>query len=116
MKLDPNPTEQSGTMNKLMNDVQIEGTLRFEHNLEFDGTIKGEIISEGTLVVGKNGKIEGEIKTHSVVVLGSVKGNINVKDRCVLKECSSVEGDVVSSLISIEEGAEFSGRSTIKRK
>jgi cytoskeletal protein CcmA (bactofilin family) len=116
MKIDPNLAEAPGTINKLMKDVQIEGTLRFEQNLEFDGSIKGEIVSDGTLVVGKNGKIEGEIKTQSVIVLGSVKGNINVKERCVLKECSSVEGDVVSSLISIEEGAEFSGRSTIKRK
>ena len=101
--------------NKLYQDVEIEGTLTFSDTLEFEGTLKGSVLASGTFIVGKHGKIEGSIKTDSLVVLGAVDGNAEILNNCVLKSSCDMKGDITSSLISMEEGAKYTGKFTINR-
>jgi cytoskeletal protein CcmA (bactofilin family) len=115
MNLKSTPGDISSPTDILHNDVQIEGTLSFRNTLEFRGKLKGKVISTGTLIVGKQGRIEGEINTDSLVILGSVEGNVNVSNKCLLKSTCSMNGDIKSSLISMEEGAEFSGKLSTDR-
>ncbi len=49
----PEPTPGGAAKNVLANDVVIEGTIKFGNELIFDGKIEGEIQSEGVLVIGK---------------------------------------------------------------
>ncbi len=99
--------------NVLSSDVTIVGSLKFTNDLVVDGQIEGEVISEGDLTVGDNAKITGEIKTKSVVVYGAIEGNVTVQERCLLKSSASLMGDVCAGVLSIEEGAAFSGRSSV---
>ena len=105
----PSPT------NKLYHDVEIEGTLTFSDTLEFEGTLKGNVSASGTFIVGKQGKIEGNIKTNSLIVLGAVDGDAEVLNNCVLKSSCEMKGDITSSLISMEEGARYTGKFTVNR-
>lgn len=100
--------------NVLANDVDIKGTIKFENELIFDGKIEGEIISEGgALTLGKNADVHGEVKTKSVVVHGTVEGNIIVSERAELKASSQLTGDLKAMRIVIEEGATFIGKSEV---
>lgn len=104
----------SSSKNVLSNDVDIKGTIKFENELIFDGKIEGEIISEsGALTLGKNAEVNGEVKTKSVVVHGTVTGNITVAERCELKASSQLTGDLKAMRITIEEGATFIGKSEV---
>lgn len=110
----PEPTSPTSAKNVLANDVDIKGTIKFENELIFDGKIDGEIISEaGSLTIGKNANVNGEVKTKSVVVHGSVTGNIVVSERCELKASSQLTGDLKAMRIVIEEGATFIGKSEV---
>jgi len=107
------PTSSS-SKNVLANDVDIKGTIKFENELIFDGRIEGEIVSEaGALTLGKNADVNGEVKTKSVVVHGSVTGNITVSERAELKASSQLTGDLKAMRIVIEEGATFIGKSEV---
>jgi cytoskeletal protein CcmA (bactofilin family) len=109
----PEPSA-SGSKNVLANDVDIKGTIKFQNELIFDGKIEGEIISEaGNLTLGKNADVHGEVKTKSLVVHGSVTGNITVTERCELKASSQLTGDLKAMRIIIEEGATFIGKSEV---
>ncbi|HRJ72203.1 MAG TPA: polymer-forming cytoskeletal protein, partial [Terrimicrobiaceae bacterium] len=100
--------------NVLANDVDIKGTIKFENELIFDGKIEGEIISDGgALTLGKNAEVHGEVKTKSVVVHGTVEGNIIVSERAELKASSQLTGDLKAMRIVIEEGATFIGKSEV---
>ena len=99
--------------NILTNDVEVTGTIRFASELIFDGKLEGEIVSEGNLTLGKNAHIKGEVKTKSVVVHGTVDGNITVTERCELKSSSQLTGDLRATRIIIEEGATFVGKSEV---
>lgn len=99
--------------NILSSDVEIKGSLKFSNDLIIDGRIEGEVTSDGSLTVGENALVIGEIRTKSVIVFGKVQGNITVSERCELKANAIQEGDIVAGTMSIEEGASFSGKSSV---
>lgn len=109
----PESTVGGSSKNVLANDVEIQGTIKFESELIFDGKIDGEIHSEGALVIGKNAEVRGEVKTKSVTVHGTVLGNITVTERAELKSSSQLTGDLTAARIVIEEGATFIGKSEV---
>ena len=108
---EPTPTT---TKNTLASDVEIKGSIKFQHDLGIDGKIEGEITSpNGVLVVGQNAELRGEIKTKSVTVYGRVHGNITVAERCELKANAQLHGDLKAARLVIEEGATFVGKSEV---
>jgi cytoskeletal protein CcmA (bactofilin family) len=116
MNLNKLPTPASdniATRNILASDVEIEGMLTFAEELIFDGKLKGEILSDGHLTIGRSARIEGDVNTKTVTAHGTITGNITVTDRCELKASSTLTGDLKASRILIEEGATFIGKSEV---
>lgn len=99
--------------NILSNDVEIKGTIRFNDELLFDGKLEGEVISDGTLILGENSEVQGEIRTKAVSLSGRVQGNITVEEKCELKGRAQLIGDLKAARLVIEEGATFVGRSEV---
>lgn len=106
-------SEPSTSKNILTSDVELTGTLKFDTELIFDGKMDGEILSEGTLILGKNAVVKGEVRTKSVTIHGSVNGNVTVQERCELKSNAELLGDLKAMRIIIEEGATFIGHSEV---
>jgi cytoskeletal protein CcmA (bactofilin family) len=102
--------------NVLANDVEIKGSIKFSHDLIIDGKIEGEVVSNGSLTVGENALIRGEVKTRSVIIFGKVEGNITVAERCELKSNAILVGDIAAGTLAIEEGATFMGLSQVGKK
>ena len=109
----PSGSSSSGTRNVLSSDVEIKGTVKFQHDLIVDGKIDGEIHSTGNLTVGENARLKAEIKTGTVVVYGKVHGNLTASDRVELKASAEVIGDIKAKFLTIEAGAIFVGKSTV---
>ncbi len=103
----------SSSKNILSSDVEIHGNLKFSHDLIIDGKIDGDVTSDGSLTIGENARMKGQIQTKSVTVFGKVEGNITVTDRCELKSNAELLGDIQAGTLSIEEGATFMGTSTV---
>lgn len=103
------------TRNVLNSDVTVVGVLRFTDDLLVDGSVEGEITSDGELTVGANATITaGEknkvaVRTKSAIIHGRVTGDIVVSDRVELASTAELVGDVTASKISIQEGAVFIG-------
>lgn len=111
----PSPVAGGTTRNVLNYDVSVVGTLRFTDDLLVDGSVEGEITSDGVLTVGANASIQaGEknkvaVRTQSAIIHGKVVGDIVVTDRVELAATAELVGDVTASKISIQEGAVFVG-------
>lgn len=106
----------TSSKNVLSNDVEIKGSIKFSHDLIIDGKIEGEVLSDGSLTVGENALIKGEVKTRSVIIFGKVEGNITVQERCELKSNAILVGDIAAGTLAIEEGATFMGQSQVGKK
>jgi len=86
-------------------DTHIEGDLSFKGSFRIDGSFKGTIDSESTLIVGENGKIEAEIKVGYIVINGEIKGNIQAKEKVEINSTGRVIGSVITPKLVVEEGA-----------
>ena len=103
-------------VNHLSSDVEITGTLTFKKDLVFDGKMNGEITSDAALTLGANAYVEGEILTQSVVIRGSVKGNVTVEDKCELRGSAQLIGDLKAARLVMEESATLVGRTEVTPK
>jgi cytoskeletal protein CcmA (bactofilin family) len=104
----------SGEKNSILSSVEIKGTIRFSKELTFDGTLEGDITSHGgTLIVGSNGKIRGNLQANSVIVKGKVNGNITAENRCELHGGAELTGDLKTARLVLEAGAMIVGKSEV---
>lgn len=93
---------------------EFEGKLSFKDTVRIDGRFRGEISSDNTLIVGESGEIEANIRSNSVVVSGTVTGDIVAGKRVVLHKTARVKGNVQSAVLVIEEGAQLNGQVDMK--
>jgi cytoskeletal protein CcmA (bactofilin family) len=75
-----------------------------------DGSVEGLVqLDERKLTVGATAKVTADIIAREVIVYGTVKGNLRAKDRIEIKKDGSVNGDLTTARIMIEDGAYFKG-------
>ena len=90
--------------------LHVKGEITGSEDLLVDGSVEGLIqLDERKLTVGATAKLTADIIAREVVVYGSVKGNLRAKDRIEIKKDGSVNGDLTTARISIEDGAYFKG-------
>ena len=90
--------------------VSIEGTLTVTGTFRVDGHMKGNIISEQTIILGENAKVEGQIEGNRVVIAGRFDGVIFAKGRVEIEARGIVTGEVHSPCMVIDPGGIFDGR------
>ncbi len=90
--------------------TQFEGKLHFEGRVRIDGTFKGEIKSDDTLVIGDGAEVHAEIDVATVIVRGGiVHGNIRAKTAIEVHAPGKVVGNIHSPSVFIDRGVEFQG-------
>ncbi len=94
-------------------DTHFKGNLNFENALRIDGKLEGEMSSPGFLHIGKDAELHAEIRVGSIMVEGTVHGNIEAGSRVELAATAKVFGDVKASRLIIQDGATFVGRSDV---
>lgn len=100
----------TNSKNVLSADVEIKGSIKFKNDLFIDGKVEGEILSPGILTLGEHAEVQGEIKTKSVTIHGTVKGNITVEEKCELRGEAALIGDLSASRLAIDGDATLVGR------
>ncbi|HXT76420.1 MAG TPA: polymer-forming cytoskeletal protein [Candidatus Eisenbacteria bacterium] len=95
---------------RLGSSLHVKGEITGSEDLQIDGSVEGLIqLDERKLTVGATAKVTADIIAREVVVYGTVKGNLRAKDRIEIKKDGSVNGDLTTSRIMIEDGAYFKG-------
>lgn len=90
--------------------IHVEGTLRGEEDLVIEGRVNGTVKLQGhSLTVGSHGQINADIYAHTIVVEGSVEGDLFGAERVVIKKSANIRGNITSPKVSLEEGARFKG-------
>lgn len=89
--------------------VTLEGTLQVTGTFRVDGNIKGNIISEQTVILGERAKVEGQIEGNRVVIAGRFDGVIFAKGRVEIEAKGVVTGEVHAPCMVIDPGGIFDG-------
>jgi len=102
-----NPPIEQATIGR---SLVIKGEITGSESLYIDGHVEGTInLAENRVTVGRNGSVTANINAREVVIMGTVKGNIECTDRLDIRSEGSLTGDVVSQRISVEDGAVLKG-------
>jgi cytoskeletal protein CcmA (bactofilin family) len=93
--------------------TEVNGDLSFEGCLEIEGKINGNITaaegSQGTVRILEKGVVEGEITAPTVVVNGTVMGNVHSSAHVELAAKAVITGNVNYCLIEMVKGAQING-------
>ncbi len=90
--------------------IRLKGTLWVKGLVHFDGDFEGEIYSSNHFVVGKAGKVLGNIKTHDVTNMGFIQGNLFAESKVALMNDSRLVGDISTYHLIVDAGSNFEGR------
>lgn len=94
----------------------VEGKLTFENTVRIDGSFKGEINSNGSLVIGDSAHIEGEVHVGTAIITGEVFGVIEAKTRVELQSPAKITGEIRTPNLIIGDGAVFDGKCVMLKK
>ena len=102
--------ETSGNSASLIGSgTTLKGDINSNSDLRIDGVLIGNINSTAKVVIGSNGRVEGDIVGGQADIMGKVKGTIKVKELLQLKGSSEVTGNISAGKLQIEPTAVFNG-------
>jgi len=108
---------RGGELNTIIGKgTTVLGDAQVQNSLRIDGKIKGNIRATDTVVVGKEGEVEGRIQTKHLLLAGKVNGNIAASGKVFLESTASVFGDIQALKLVIDEGAYFDGKCSMKKE
>ncbi|MFP3853616.1 MAG: polymer-forming cytoskeletal protein [Anaerolineales bacterium] len=105
----------SGRVDSVLGEgLAWKGSVSGNGGLRIDGAFDGDISVNGLVVIGSNGRVTcEEIKAVTVIISGSVKGDITAQ-RIEIMPTGRVWGDVVTTAFATEDGAFMRGQITME--
>jgi cytoskeletal protein CcmA (bactofilin family) len=96
--------------------ISWSGEISGSGGVRIDGAFEGQINIRGLVVIGDQGRVTCEhIRAVTVIVAGSVKGNITAH-KVEIASTGRVWGDVVTTAFSTQEGAFLRGEIRMEEK
>ncbi|HEX3527410.1 MAG TPA: polymer-forming cytoskeletal protein [Thermoanaerobaculia bacterium] len=108
--------KQSDLNGFLDSGSHVQGELRFQTSFRVDGTFNGSVVSDGDLIVGDGGEVEGDLRVGQIIISGTVRGTVRASRRVHLSPSGKVFADVDTPSLIIEDGAVFEGRCSMTRE
>lgn len=90
--------------------IRINGDLAGEEDLTVEGRITGTVeLKSNTLTIGSHGHVEARVYAHTILVEGTVNGDLYASERISIRQSARIEGNIYAPRISLEDGARFRG-------
>ncbi|CAM1361791.1 bactofilin family protein [Tenacibaculum xiamenense] len=97
-----------GGNTKIVGDIVSEGDFRI------DGTLEGNIQTNGRIIIGEAGFIKGKAECTNADIEGKFAGDLSVSSVLTVKATANITGDVVIGKLSVEPGATFNATCSMK--
>ncbi|MGM0368141.1 MAG: bactofilin family protein [Actinomycetota bacterium] len=110
-----NNVKGSKTMTVIAEGVKIEGKIHSPGSTRIDGNLNGEIIIEKDLVIGKEGTVEADVKTHNAIIAGEFNGEMIASGEVEITSSGRFTGNLTQkdALLTVSKGGVFKGESVI---
>lgn len=89
--------------------VEFKGTISYNGTVRIDGSLDGEIHTDGVLLVGEEAVITAKVTAGTIVCKGKITGDVVAKEKIKLRAPAIVNGGIKTPMLSIEEGVLFNG-------
>ena len=97
-------------------ETEFEGNLSFKGMVRVDGRFKGEINTDGTLIVGETAVIDSDIHASNIIISGEVRGHIVAGEKIEILSPGKVFGDIEAPSVTVNSGVIFEGNCQIQKR
>ena len=88
----------------------VEGTLKGYELLRIDGLVKGKVESDGKVIIGRGGMVEGIVEAFEIYVGGTINGNLFASEKVEANPTGEIYGDICTKRLIVDDNAVFEGR------
>ncbi len=96
-----------GKKSKIVGDIHFTGGVHIEGVVE--GNLMAEEVDKGFVVVSESGMVKGEIRGPSVIVYGTIHGDVYATGTVELSASAKINGTVYYNLLEMATGAKVNG-------
>ena len=89
--------------------TEFEGTIRTKETIRVEGFVKGNIISEGTVIIGNGGNVDGKIEAANILIGGEVHGELYASEKIEANSSGKIFGNLHTKGLIVDEKALFQG-------
>ena len=89
--------------------TEFEGTIRTCETVRIEGTFKGTIESEGTVIVGNGGVANGTINAVNILIGGEAYGDLFASNKVEANASGRIYGNIHTKSLIVDENAIFQG-------
>ncbi len=106
----------SGPGTLISQGCKVEGMLSGAGNFMINGEVNGECDVDGSVTLAQGGYWKGVIRATSVIVAGSIDGDIVAAGPVEIGDTARISGTVTGEAIAVAEGAVVEGvmKTTVK--
>lgn len=88
----------------------IAGNIQSNGDIRIDGTLTGNLTGKAKILIGPEGKVEGDVHGMQADVMGTVKGKLKVKELLHLRGKAYIDGDIYAGKLQVEPTVIFNGK------
>ena len=93
--------------------MSLDGDCETDGSLRIEGTIRGNVRAGKSVVIGKNGLVDGSIFTQDAVISGQVLGSVTAESRLELHSTSHISGEIYTLRLQVDDGASLQGQVSV---
>ena len=89
--------------------AEFQGTLRLTGTFRIDAEFRGEIVSDGTVIIGEAAGVQAHVRAREVVIAGALVGDVHASRMLAIRASGRLQGDVEAPCLEIERGGSLNG-------
>lgn len=94
-------------------DMVVEGDIKAKEAVRVEGSVTGDVETEGALIISATGKVKGNVKGSNIIIGGSVEGDLTSGGRTEVASTGRVIGNIRTKSLVVDENAVFQGQCTM---
>ncbi len=106
----PTPSSQATKATLIAKGSTVVGEITGETQLLVHGTVKGDIRLASEVIVGNDGRVEGNIQASSIDIAGTVNGNVFCEGLLKVQTSGRLDGEVSYFDVDVDKGGQITGK------
>lgn len=107
----PSHTDQLPTV--IGPDTLVKGEIIAQTAAHILGKVEGKVTSQGQLLIGAGSVCKASVQGVTVIIEGTVEGNVLAIEKLELKPTAIIRGDITTARLLVSEGASFTGQCSV---